>query len=352
MPESKARVWILPVGSEPLGQDGKQLFYGNEDGLGSATPAGFVTAVSFDIEPAEGEPLSSHTACSLCHHGHDENAACLPAVVPEEIGLHSSPIARLVAERRAVREQRKPRTRPTPPGTVGTEDLQSMRIDVFELTKPNGLLDQLEALLPEPVQDATTGTGSHHKVTGSPAPWHPEAAAVLMEVHAGARELEDDLRHALGFARRWAGRAKDPRPGPRGNSDENTLTALIAIPDLAAAAGEPHSGRASKAVARWVTGAREVGDIGLSEPWTPVRRIPGAPAPACPYCATFALRQQARRGLVRCMNRDCTDTLGKRPLGRIEIGAVSGQGALVFRDGAQLTFTGTTAEANDGIVAS
>src|SRR4051812_43933050 len=56
---------------------------------------------------------------------------------------------------------------------------------LVEELKP--LLAQLQALLPEPVADPTSGTSTHHKVTGSPAPWHGEAGPLLMTIHAGVR---------------------------------------------------------------------------------------------------------------------------------------------------------------------
>ncbi|MDQ1699441.1 MAG: hypothetical protein QOG34_1304 [Frankiaceae bacterium] len=34
------RLWVMPLGAEPLATDGKQLFYGTEDGLGSTVALG------------------------------------------------------------------------------------------------------------------------------------------------------------------------------------------------------------------------------------------------------------------------------------------------------------------------
>lgn len=214
-------------------------------------------------------------------------------------------------------------------------DVTALLLDVAELVRAGGLLEQLVALLPEPVAAANTGTTSHHKVTGSPAPWHPEAAAALFDIHAGAREVEDELREHLGFARLYAGRTFAGVPGAqavRGASDPNTVKALNALADLAAAAGGEQAKRTAKAVSGWCRQAREVGDIDLDERWEPLRRVPGRPATACPYCETFALRQQARAGVVRCTNRACVDGTGKRPKARVKRGKVSGEDMLVFRD--------------------
>lgn len=240
---------------------------------------------------------------------------------------------------------------------MGT-DVSALRLDVDELTRRGGLLAQLEALIAQPVADPTVGTTSKHKVTGSPAPWNVEVAAVLMEVHAGARELEDDLRARLAFTRqsvahglvilrpagppgthgpgrpvRWSGR------GPRGASAANTAASLRAIPDLAAKAGDPHATGAARLLARWCREAREVRDIDTSERWVPVPRLPGTKVPACPYCLTYALRMQVRAGVVRCTNPECRDPDGHRPKAHVAIGQISQEGVLVFRDGAQVNFT-------------
>lgn len=44
-------------------------------------------------------------------------------------------------------------------------DITTLVVNVDHLVRPSGILDQLEALLPEPVADPSTGTTSHHKET-------------------------------------------------------------------------------------------------------------------------------------------------------------------------------------------
>jgi hypothetical protein len=47
----------MPLGAEPLGNDGKQLFYGTEDGLGSVLPLGEMLDVTWDPNAdLEGRP--------------------------------------------------------------------------------------------------------------------------------------------------------------------------------------------------------------------------------------------------------------------------------------------------------
>ncbi|MEV7008884.1 hypothetical protein [Streptosporangium sp. NPDC051022] len=84
------------------------------------------------------------------------------------------------------------------------------------------LLERLEELPAEPVADPTTGTMSHHKVTGSPAPWRAEAGPILMDIHEGVRRLEASLRREV------AGHLG----ARRGGSDANTVAALASIARL------------------------------------------------------------------------------------------------------------------------
>lgn len=74
------------------------------------------------------------------------------------------------------------------------------------------LLERLAALLPEPVAEPTSDTTSHHKVSGSPAPWHAEAGSLFMDIHEGARRLEASL------SREVAGHLGERRVGFDGNT--------------------------------------------------------------------------------------------------------------------------------------
>lgn len=199
--------------------------------------------------------------------------------------------------------------------------------DVEELTRYGGLLDILSALLPEPVAIATVGAYGVHRVSGSPAPWHAEAADVLMAIHAGARELENDMRY------RVTGNASN-----RGGSDANTRDALAAVVALAPAVSEPAARDAAGLVARWVRQARQVRDVDQADRWVTLPRMPGMSPPPCPYCQTYALRMSRTAGEVRCLNAECLDDDGRRPVARMEYGRLSGDGVLVFRDGSQIVY--------------
>lgn len=205
---------------------------------------------------------------------------------------------------------------------------EQIRLDVEELARDGGLLDQLEALLPEPVSDPTVGSAQHHKVSGSPAPWHNEAADVFLTIHAGARELERDLRY------RVTGRLAHQR----GGSDLNTKQALHAVTALVEAVDDIVTQDAAAQVASWCRMARQVRDIDQQDRFEPLPRVKGWLPPSCPYCDVLSLRWSRQRGIVICINHDCLDGEDRRPRASMEIGEYSGQGMLVFRDGYQVHY--------------
>lgn len=194
------------------------------------------------------------------------------------------------------------------------------------------LLPRLQELLPEPVADASKGSMQHHKVTGSPAPWHPEAGGVLMTIHAGVRELEDDLRyHVTGHTGEG-----------RGGSDANTTTALDSIVRLVHGVDDDMARDARHRLDRWIEQARQIRDIGESEKWIPIRVSKGLP-PACLYCNTYSLRVAQQSGRVRCVNPRCADENGDQPRAHIEKNKVDGSAMLVWADGRTTYYYGQEA---------
>lgn len=184
------------------------------------------------------------------------------------------------------------------------------------------LIAQLQRLLPEPTADPTRGSTQHHKVTGSPAPWHPEAAAALFTVHAGARDLEADLRYRV-----------TGHTGPaRGGSADNTLHALTAIAKLVHGLPDNVVRGAAHTIAGWITTAQQVRDIGLAERWEPLHVPRGEQPPTCPYCSTYSIRVAQRSGGVTCINPSCEDSRGNRPSGRIDR-SMTGNAAIFWDDG-------------------
>ena len=199
--------------------------------------------------------------------------------------------------------------------------------DINELTRYGGLLDTLTALLPETGTTPDTEKSSAHKISGSPPPWHAEAADVLMTIHAGARELESVMRY----------RVTGTVP-IRGGSDGNTRAALAGVAALAGAVPDSAARAATSLVAHWVRRARQVRDIDQTERWVALPRLPGLLPPACPYCRTYALRMSRAAGEVRCMNAQCLDRDQRRPVARMEYGLLSGDGILMFADGGRLSY--------------
>lgn len=185
------------------------------------------------------------------------------------------------------------------------------------------LLTQLQHLLPQQVTDPTQGTTTRHQVTGSPAPWHPEAGPLLMTIHAGVRELEENLRYLV------TGHTGQPR----GGSDANTLAALDAITTLIHGVPETAATRVRNQLAAWVQQAREIRDIGEAEKWVPIHVPRGELPPECPYCGTYSLRVAQETGRVRCFNQECRDSDGRRPSGWIDRNRVTGEAVLVWADG-------------------
>lgn len=209
------------------------------------------------------------------------------------------------------------------------DQLAYLSINVDHLTRPGGLLDELEALLPEQVTNGPAGSTTHQKVSGSPAPWNAAAASVLFDITEGARRLEASLRRAVSGS-----------PGlRRGDSDANTRQALRSCVRLAEGLDNPDEvTEVTRIVARWVTAARQLPDIDQADKWEPLPRQPKMLPPNCEYCGLFTLRWNRRTGEVRCFTDECRDGDGYRPVARMEVGRYSGTASLIWRDGRSVTY--------------
>ncbi|MBT2213473.1 hypothetical protein [Actinomadura sp. NEAU-AAG7] len=204
---------------------------------------------------------------------------------------------------------------------------ERLQWDIEELIRPGGLIDQIEELMPK--QTATADTNKCHRghLFGPPIPWHAEAAAVLMDIHVGARDLENLIRYQINGTTR-----------NRGGSDGNTRLAIREIGRLSYALPAAQVEDAAAMVRRWVTAARQIGDIDQADRWVPLPRQPGHYPPPCPYCDTYALRMSRRAGEVRCINPECADARGRRPVARMAHGLLSGDAYLAFADGREVTY--------------
>ena len=185
-----------------------------------------------------------------------------------------------------------------------------------------GLLAGLERVLPHRPRAGyrpAGASGAPGKPGARLASWNTQAAWCILEVHAGARELEQNLKYQV------TGKIRE-----RGGSDANTLLALEAIISLAPAAGEWELRDALRQVERWCWQARLA--LGQAEPWVQIPRSPGQRAARCPWCGYCTLRMKPLSGQVRCINPACADVNGVQPVGKVEIGLAFGEPLLVWQD--------------------
>jgi len=195
------------------------------------------------------------------------------------------------------------------------------------------LLPQLQALLPEPdARGPHTGTIGRHAPESAP-PWNQAVADAYWNLWHGPGMLVNHLRGELGMRP-----LTDPPRGP-------DATALLA--QLAASVVRETQRYVVRKLERWADLARRIPAIDESEPWVPVPAVPGGHPPTCPYCGTFGLRMQRRRGQVRCTMPGCRDGEGNATRARMEPGRMTGEARLVFGDGMMLHWAGRMEEAGD-----
>jgi hypothetical protein len=186
-----------------------------------------------------------------------------------------------------------------------------------------GLLEELEAVLPHRPAEGyrpAGASGTPGKPGARMTSWNTAVAYVILEVHAGARELEQNLRYAKSGVLR-----------ERGGSDQNTVAALYSIAALAAGAGDRELREAGRTIERWCWKARLA--LGEAEPWVQIPRVPGKRAARCPFCNFCTLRMKSLSGMVRCCNPACLDQDGYRPVGKVEFGPAFGEPMLVWNSG-------------------
>ena len=195
------------------------------------------------------------------------------------------------------------------------------------------LIPQLQRLLAEQSSSGPhTGTIGRHAPESRP-PWNQAVADAYWNLWHGPAFLASYLRDELGLP---------PFPAP-----------AYGPPGLAIVAGlTPGVVRDSqrfvlRKLERWVDLARRIPEIDESEPWVPVPAMPGGRPPACPYCGTYGLRMQRRRGQVRCAMPGCRDADGNTTRARMEPGRMSGESRLVFGDGMMLHWAGGVDDQDD-----
>ena len=185
------------------------------------------------------------------------------------------------------------------------------------------LLPRLEAEVPakkkNPYGGHGSGQGGHPPLTS----WNSQAAMLILDIHAGVRELETNLRYAVtGVVR------------SRGGSDGNTARALASLIAMCAAADYAAVVIVCRKLESWAWRARMI--LGDVEPFARLPRLPGESEPRCPFGDPphpGTLRVRHATGLVICLHPGCKDSEGNRPQGRIEIGSFSGEPLIAWASG-------------------
>jgi len=184
------------------------------------------------------------------------------------------------------------------------------------------LIQRLEDEIPEKAvhpygSGGLTPRGGH----GPLAAWNSQAAMLILEIHQGCRELEQDLKYQV------SGHIRT-----RGGSDGNTTKALEGLPGLVAGLDYAGAQIVAKRLESWAFRARMI--LGDCEPASRLPRLPGKGELPCPYCGTVgSLRMRSSTGVVTCIRPGCRDGEGNRTMGRMEVGAYSGEMSLVWADG-------------------
>jgi hypothetical protein len=205
---------------------------------------------------------------------------------------------------------------PLPLATDGGSHLDRLRITVIDVKHAASTLEDLIHYPRNRSDDVIRRVA----ITGSSPSWNAQVAYLVFDLRTVARSLEAVLRgHVTGSHK------------ARGGSDANTFLALDAVVDLAHAAGESPTRDALRELERWLYRARVA--LGQIEPMSQLPRAPGASEPRCPWCGNLTLRYQPHAGLVRCVNPECRDDDGRRPSGRVELGALSAEPILAWHDG-------------------
>jgi len=165
------------------------------------------------------------------------------------------------------------------------------------------LNERLECVIA--VKSQTGQGGFHGKIDHSQPPWCAAVAHAIMDLHARSRDAEACLRISLRLPRR-----------ERGGSNGNTLRALENIVRLSQGAQDSYVISNTK----WLDGWSRKASIALNETELPRRlpRIEGSPEPPCPWCQGRTLRMFPLHGTVKCLNPECKDEEGRRPVARLE----------------------------------
>jgi len=181
------------------------------------------------------------------------------------------------------------------------------------------LNDRLDAIIATPTS-RLGGRGRVGRIDHSQPPWNAPVAHLVLELHALARYLENNLRDLVGMS--WL---------PRGGDDENTVFALRAITSLAEVVQDNWLFEPARQLGGWC--ARSLVVLGERDLPQRLPRNVGEAEARCPYCGHLTLRFWSSRGEVRCVNPGCRDGDGRRAVARLDYSPVIQGWVLAWRDG-------------------
>lgn len=213
------------------------------------------------------------------------------------------------------------------------QDLVMMRRDgsqqdLDELRQAVGqarrLLPILSELMAAQPSQGPSATPISRNKPESKEPWAHEAAHCYWAIFYGSRKLADQMRLSIGVGVQRWGPADDAL-------EVVSACAIIAEPRLL--------GYARRLVQVWVSSALKIRDLDQVDNWDAVPQVPGARPPFCPFCHTASLRLNRLLGEVKCLYPGCVDPSGSPTHARMEYDPDLGAGILVFDDQSTMTFT-------------
>lgn len=180
---------------------------------------------------------------------------------------------------------------------------------------------QLNARLESVIHVKSRQPGTFHgKVDHSQPPWAAPVANAVLDLHAMAREMEAWLRLSQGLRKR-----------ERGGSSVNTRKALENVVRLSEAAEDATVRGHTRNLDRWHYGGRIA--LGFTERPVRLPRTKGEKPATCPWCELDTLRVRPLKGTVHCIDLDCVDDDGNRPLGEMTFSVIMANWTVVWQNG-------------------
>lgn len=183
------------------------------------------------------------------------------------------------------------------------------------------LNELLEGETHQPVGRGYGSSGGGSK-PGSRPPWASQAATLVTNLHAVARDLETEFLRLV-----------NPNSTTRrGGSTRNTWLALYHLTELGVAAPDSTVRRGTHTLTKW-TWQTEV-FLGQREPIHRLPREMGHTEPSCPWCTFRTLRYRISDGVIFCVNPTCRDHDGERVTATLTV-RLNGDLTLTWQNGAE-----------------